>query len=181
MNDIMRFVAKRLCIGVLVVLFVSVLVFAIMQAMPGNPVDLMVDTRVSAEKVAEIKAQWGLDEPPVVQYFYWIKNVLHGADAYRCGTSDRIHNRDSARLIGGGQKKQRRGQVAYGHDHRALVDAAVLAGRPVYPDLFRLAENFADFGLGRLRLFDFAGIYFSTAGAGTNLQIDALRGAGRSG
>ena len=78
MNDIMRFVAKRLCIGVLVVLFVSVLVFAIMQAMPGNPVDLMVDTRVSAEKVAEIKAQWGLDEPPVVQYFYWIKNVLHG-------------------------------------------------------------------------------------------------------
>ena len=37
MNDIMRFVAKRLCIGVLVVLFVSVLVFAIMQAMPGNP------------------------------------------------------------------------------------------------------------------------------------------------
>ena len=78
MNDIMRFVAKRLCIGVLVVLFVSVLVFAIMQAMPGNPVDLMVDTRVSAEKVAEIKAQWGLDEPPVVQYFYWIRNVLHG-------------------------------------------------------------------------------------------------------
>ena len=105
---------------------------------------------------------------------------LH-ADAYGCSTSDRIHNRDSARLIGGGQKKQRRGQVAYGHDHRALVDAAVLAGCPVYPDLFRLAENFADFGLGRLRLFDFAGIYFSTAGAGTNLQIDALRGAGRSG
>ena len=78
MNDIMRFIAKRLCIGVLVVLFVTVLVFAIMQAMPGNPIDLMVDTRVSAEKVAEIKAQWGLDEPPVVQYFYWIKNVLHG-------------------------------------------------------------------------------------------------------
>ena len=127
MNDIMRFIAKRLCIGVLVVLFVTVLVFAIMQAMQGNPIDLMVDTRVSAEKVAEIKAQWGLDEPPVVQYFYWIKNVLHGdfgtsislktkcirsdsaetslhADAYRRSTSDRIHNRDSARLIGGGQK-----------------------------------------------------------------------------
>ena len=78
MNDIMRFIAKRLCIGVLVVLFVTVLVFAIMQAMPGNPIDLMVDTRVSAAKVAEIKAQWGLDEPPVVQYFYWIKNVLRG-------------------------------------------------------------------------------------------------------
>lgn len=37
MNDIMIFVAKRLCIGVLVVLFVSVLVFAIMQAMRETP------------------------------------------------------------------------------------------------------------------------------------------------
>ncbi len=78
MNDIMRFIAKRLCVGILVVLFVTVLVFAIMQAMPGDTIDLMVDTRVSAEKVAEIKAQWGLDEPPIVQYFYWLKNVLHG-------------------------------------------------------------------------------------------------------
>jgi len=78
MNDIMRFIAKRLAIGVLVVLFVTILVFAIMQLMPGDTIDLMVDTRVSAEKVAEIKAQWGLDKHPVVQYFYWLKNILQG-------------------------------------------------------------------------------------------------------
>ncbi len=78
MNDIMRFIAKRLLIGILVVLFVTVLVFAIMEAMPGDTIDLMVDTRVSAERVAEIKAQWGLDEPPVVRYFYWLKNVAKG-------------------------------------------------------------------------------------------------------
>ncbi len=78
MNDIIRYIAKRLVIGVLVVLFVTVLIFAIMQAMPGDPVDLMVDTRVSAEKVMEIKAQWGLDKPPVVQYFYWLGNIFQG-------------------------------------------------------------------------------------------------------
>lgn len=78
MNDIMRYIAKRLVMGVLVVLFVTVLIFAIMQAMPGDPVDLMVDTRVSAEKVAEIKTQWGLDKPPVIQYFYWLGNILQG-------------------------------------------------------------------------------------------------------
>ena len=78
MNDIMRFIAKRLAIGVLVVLFVTILVFAIMQLMPGDTIDLMVDTRVSAEKVAEIKAQWGLDKHPVVLYFYWLKNILQG-------------------------------------------------------------------------------------------------------
>lgn len=78
MNDIMRYIIKRLLIGILVVLFVTVLIFGIMQAMPGNPVDLMVDTRVSAEKVEEIKAEWGLDKPPVVQYFYWLGNILRG-------------------------------------------------------------------------------------------------------
>lgn len=64
--------------GIAIVLFVSVLVFAIMQAMPGDPIDLMVDTRVSHERVAELKARWGLDEPPVVQYFYWLGNILQG-------------------------------------------------------------------------------------------------------
>ena len=78
MNDIMRYIIKRLLIGILVVLFVTVLIFGIMQAMPGNPIDLMVDTRVSAEKVEEIKAEWGLDKPPVVQYFYWLGNILRG-------------------------------------------------------------------------------------------------------
>ena len=78
MNDIVRFVVKRLIMGVAIVLFVSVLVFAIMQAMPGNPIDLMVDTRVSPERVAELEAQWGLDKPPIVQFFYWLGNILQG-------------------------------------------------------------------------------------------------------
>ena len=51
---------------------------AIMQAMPGDPIDLMVDTRVSEERVAELKAEWGLDKPAIVQYFYWLGNILQG-------------------------------------------------------------------------------------------------------
>lgn len=38
----------------------------------------MVDTRVSEERVAELKAQWGLDKPAIVQYFYWLGNILQG-------------------------------------------------------------------------------------------------------
>ena len=78
MNGVIHYVIKRLLMGIAIVLFVSVLVFAIMQAMPGDPIDLMVDTRVSPERVAELKARWGLDEPPVDQYFYWLGNILQG-------------------------------------------------------------------------------------------------------
>ena len=78
MNGIVHYVIKRLIMGIGIVIFVSVIVFAIMQAMPGDPIDLMVDTRVSEERVAELKAQWGLDEPPIVQYFYWLGNIVQG-------------------------------------------------------------------------------------------------------
>lgn len=78
MNGIIHYVIKRLIMGIGIVIFVSVIVFAIMQAMPGDSIDLMVDTRVSEERVAELKAQWGLDEPPIVQYFYWLGNIVQG-------------------------------------------------------------------------------------------------------
>ena len=78
MSPTVRYILNRVLIGVLVVLCVSVAIFAILQAMPGDPVDLMTSERVSAERVAQIKANWGLDQPPVVQYFYWLGNVLKG-------------------------------------------------------------------------------------------------------
>ena len=78
MSQTARYILKRLLIGVLVVLCVSLVIFGILQAMPGDPVELMTSPRVSQAKVAEIRARWGLDQPPVVQYFYWLGNVLTG-------------------------------------------------------------------------------------------------------
>ena len=78
MSDVAKYILKRLLTGVLVVLCVTIIIFGILQAMPGDPIDLMVDTRVSAEKVAELKVRWGLDKPPVVQYFYWLSNICRG-------------------------------------------------------------------------------------------------------
>jgi len=60
---------KRLLIGILVILCVSIIIFLIMQAMPGDPVDLMTDVRTSAAKIAELKEKWGLDKPVIVQIF----------------------------------------------------------------------------------------------------------------
>lgn len=78
MSGMLRYILRRLFIGVLVVFSVSVIIFGIMQAMPGDPIDLMVGPRVSPDQIAEMKARWGLDKPVPVQYFYWLWNVLHG-------------------------------------------------------------------------------------------------------
>lgn len=90
MNDIIKYIVKRLLSGVLVVLCVTVIIFAIMQAMPGDPVEMVTDVRVAPEKLAEIKAQWGLDKPPVLQYFYWLGNILQGNLGTSISTSQSV-------------------------------------------------------------------------------------------
>lgn len=78
MNDMIEYAIKRLFIGIFVVLAVTALLFGIMQLMPGDPVQLIVNPRVSAEKVEELRRLWGLDKPVYIQYFYWLSHVIRG-------------------------------------------------------------------------------------------------------
>ena len=62
----------------LLVIAVSFLVFCLMYMLPGDPVDMVVDRKVSAERKAEIAHELGYDQPFMTQYFNWAKNTLHG-------------------------------------------------------------------------------------------------------
>ena len=60
-------------------LVTSFLVFASLYVAPGDPVDFLIQGRSpSPEAVAAIEAQYGLDEPFLVQYLHWLGGVLHG-------------------------------------------------------------------------------------------------------
>lgn len=74
----MEYTIKRLIIGVFIILTVTIILFGIMQAMPGDPIELLAGERVSPEKIAQLKAQWGLDKPIYLQYFYWISRIIRG-------------------------------------------------------------------------------------------------------
>ncbi|MDY3239732.1 MAG: ABC transporter permease [Anaerovoracaceae bacterium] len=69
---------KRILIGLVLVIAVSFLVFCLMYAMPGDPVDMVVDRKVSAERKAEIAHEMGYDLPFITQYKNWVVDVLHG-------------------------------------------------------------------------------------------------------
>lgn len=62
--------------GVLLIFSVSVLVFGLLYMMPGNPVDMVVDRKVSAEKKEEIAHEMGYDRPMVEQYLSWAKGIV---------------------------------------------------------------------------------------------------------
>ena len=63
-----RYIAKRLLSGILLLITVSILAFALLYFMPGSAVDYLVDENASAETVARITAQYGLDQPLHIQY-----------------------------------------------------------------------------------------------------------------
>ncbi|MDD3082601.1 MAG: ABC transporter permease [Desulfobacterales bacterium] len=71
---------KRLALGVLLVISVSILVFSLLYMMPGNPIDIMVDRKVPAEKRAEMAHELGYDRPMHEQYLNWAKDIVFEQD-----------------------------------------------------------------------------------------------------
>ena len=69
---------RRLLQFILTAAVASVVVFALMQILPGNAAQVALGTSATPEAVAALEKQYGLDRPIVVQYFDWIGHVLIG-------------------------------------------------------------------------------------------------------
>lgn len=72
------YIVKRLLIGVLLLITVSILVFCMLYWMPGDPVLMMAGQLAKSSDLAGLRHQYGLDRPMIVQYFSWVDNMLHG-------------------------------------------------------------------------------------------------------
>ena len=78
-----RFLARRLLLLVPLLLGMVVLGFAIIQLAPGDPVQVLVgDYPAPPEYVAQVRARFGLDRPPWVQFARYLLEVLTGNLGY---------------------------------------------------------------------------------------------------
>ncbi|MGO2141577.1 MAG: ABC transporter permease [Leucobacter sp.] len=84
-----RYVAVRLGLTVLLLLGVTVVTFTLTNLVPSDPVQAALGEQAAAnpEIVAKFRAEQGLDQPIVVQYFTYLGNVLQG----NLGTSVQTH------------------------------------------------------------------------------------------
>ena len=79
----MKYIGRRLLHGLLLLLGVSLLSFVFADLAPGDYFSqLRTDPRVSAETVAALRAQFGLDRPLPVRYAAWVASVLRGDFGY---------------------------------------------------------------------------------------------------
>src|SRR6476660_1772130 len=73
-----RLIAGRLATGIPTLLAVSVLVFAIVRLIPGDPARLLAGDFATEQIVSELRAKWRLDDPLPVQYAAYVGGLVRG-------------------------------------------------------------------------------------------------------
>lgn len=75
-----RFVAKRVAISVLMLIAASLLIFVVLRLLPGSPITsrLASGTGITQARLEELRKQAGLSDPLAVQYWHWVSGAVHG-------------------------------------------------------------------------------------------------------
>ncbi|MFO1351673.1 MAG: ABC transporter permease [Gammaproteobacteria bacterium] len=76
--SILRLVATRLIYTVPVLIGVTLVVFLALQLVPGDIALTLLGRFASAERLAAVRSELGLDRPLAIQYVNWLWNLLHG-------------------------------------------------------------------------------------------------------
>jgi peptide/nickel transport system permease protein len=74
----LAYAAQRLALFVATLLVASLVVFAVMDILPGNAAETMLGPTATPEAVAALAHKLGLDQPPLVRYAHWIGGALRG-------------------------------------------------------------------------------------------------------
>ena len=72
------YLLQRIGYMFLVVIGVSILMFILVRVVPGDPIALALGPRATAEDIAKMRAEMGLDKSLPVQYINYVKDVAHG-------------------------------------------------------------------------------------------------------
>jgi len=72
----LSYLIRRL-VGTIPVLFmISLFVFLLLHAAPGDPADILIPDQATAEDIAEARKRWGLDQPVLVQYWRFLVSAV---------------------------------------------------------------------------------------------------------
>jgi len=72
------FVIRRLLLGLIVLIMVSIVVFAATQALPGDPARAILGRSATPQSLAALRLKLHLDQPVFTQYWTWLTGLLHG-------------------------------------------------------------------------------------------------------
>ena len=72
------FLAKRIGIGIITLIVASVVVFSVLEVLPGDPALLMLGMNATPEALANMREQMGLNDPLLLRYLNWAGGMVVG-------------------------------------------------------------------------------------------------------
>ena len=74
----LRFAVRRLLLLVPILIGLSILVFFWIRALPGSPAEALLGERATDESIAQVRDQYGLDDPFYEQYWRYLQTIGSG-------------------------------------------------------------------------------------------------------
>lgn len=74
----LSYASKRVFIGILTLLAASIIVFAVLEVVPGDPARLMLGMNATEDAVRALQDQMGFNQPLILRYFSWLGGLLTG-------------------------------------------------------------------------------------------------------
>jgi len=72
------FFAKRVTALVITLMLTTVVIFLVLEILPGDPASLMLGISAEADTLAALRTELGLDRPVLVRYSSWVLDLLQG-------------------------------------------------------------------------------------------------------
>jgi peptide/nickel transport system permease protein len=94
-----RFLLRRILLGLLTLLLVSIVVFAATQALPGNAARAILGRDATPARLAALTKQLHLDRSVFSQYFSWLGGIISGNLGTSAATQQSVSSLISARIL----------------------------------------------------------------------------------
>lgn len=78
MKNILNLIVKRVAFGLLTIIIISLLIFAGVEALPGDLAESILGQNATEENVTAFRKELKLDLPAHVRYFSWLKGMTQG-------------------------------------------------------------------------------------------------------
>lgn len=99
MADIMRLILKRLGLGLIILFIVSIIIFFMVELLPGDLAQAVLGMGATQENLAAMREQLGLDQPAIVRYLGWLAGAVTGDFGSSLVTGERVSTAIGPRFL----------------------------------------------------------------------------------
>ncbi|QQM33029.1 ABC transporter permease (plasmid) [Martelella lutilitoris] len=91
-------IGERIVLGIGLLLASSILIFAGIEILPGDFAETYLGQAATPQAIANLRAEFGLDQPLVTRYFDWLVGILHGDFGTSWASGQSVSGQIAARL-----------------------------------------------------------------------------------